>query len=112
MRLKEDAFTSASSQVSLVLFSPETRALPHGGQYDLVEQVVVKLFSHFQARPLHGHGGGEAQDDAQAAQDAEHGQIPRVTEAAVLQHRHRYVYRCCSRVTFFACTVIISIIKL
>ncbi len=59
--------------------------VPHGGQYDLVEQVVVELLGYFEAGPLHSHGGGQTQDDAQAAQHAEHRQIPRVTEAAVLQ---------------------------
>lgn len=74
----------------------------------------MKRFSHFQARPFHGHRRGEAQDDAQAAQDAEHGQIPRVTEATVLQHRQTDITAAavCRGATFFACTVIISIIKL
>lgn len=61
--------------------------VPHGRQYDLVQQVEVKLLGHLQACPLHSHGGGETKDDAQAAEHAEHGQIPRVAEATVLQHR-------------------------
>lgn len=65
--------------------------VPHGGQYDLVEQVVVELLGHFEAGPLHSHRGGQTQDDAQAAQYAEHRQIPRVTEATVLQHRERVI---------------------
>lgn len=55
---------------------PSRGAVPHGGQDDLVEQVVVELLGHFEAGPLHGHGGDQTQDDAQAAQHAEHRQIP------------------------------------
>lgn len=65
-----------------------TRALgfvPHGGQDDLVQQVLVQLLGHLQAGPLHGHGGGQTQDDAEAAEHAEHRQVPDVAEAAVLQ---------------------------
>lgn len=65
--------------------------LPHGGQYDLVEQVVVELLGHFEARPLHGHRGGETEDDAKAAEHAKHRQIPRVAEATVLQHRDTFI---------------------
>lgn len=57
---------------------------PHGGQDDLVEQVVVELFGHFVTGPLHSHGGGETEDDAQAAEHTEHRQIPGVAEATVL----------------------------
>lgn len=60
-------------------------AAPHGGQDDLVEQIVVELLGHFEAGPLHSHGGGQTQDNAQATQHAEHQQIPRVTEATLLQ---------------------------
>lgn len=60
---------------------------PHGGQNDLVEQVVVELLSHFEAGPLHSYGGGQTQDDTQAAQHAEHRQIPRVTEDTALQRK-------------------------
>lgn len=59
--------------------------VPHGGQDDLVQQVLVQLFGHLQAGPLHSHGGGQTQDDAQAAEHAEHRQVPDVTEATVLQ---------------------------
>lgn len=67
-----------------------TRALgmvPHGGQDDLVQQVLVQLLGHRQAGPLHGHRRGQTQDDAEAAEHAEHRQVPGVTEAAVLQPR-------------------------
>lgn len=47
----------------------------------------MELLGHFEAGPLHSHGGGQAEDDAQAAEHAEHRQIPRVTEVAVLQHK-------------------------
>lgn len=63
--------------------------VPHGGQDDLVEQVLVELFGHFQAGPLHSDGGGQAQDDAEAAEHAEHRQVPDVTEAAVLPPNRR-----------------------
>lgn len=61
--------------------------VPHGGQYDLVEQAVVELFSHFEAGPLHNNAGGQTQDDAEATEHAEHGQIPRVTETTLLQRK-------------------------
>lgn len=51
----------------------------------------MKLFGHFESGPLHGHGGGQTQDDAEAAQHAEDGQIPRVTEAAGLQREREGV---------------------
>lgn len=60
------------------------RRVPHGCQYDLVEQVVVQLLGHLEAGPLHGDRGGQTQDDAEAAQHAEHCQIPRVAEATLL----------------------------
>lgn len=66
-----------------------THTLPHGGQYDLVEQVVVELLGHFEAGPLHSHRGGQTQDNAQAAQHAEHRQVPGVTEDTTLQRRIR-----------------------
>lgn len=47
----------------------------------------MELLGHFEAGPLHSHRGGQTQHDAQAAQYAEHRQIPRVTEATVLQQR-------------------------
>lgn len=46
--------------------------VPHGGQDDLGEQVVVELLGHFEAGPLHSNGGRQTQDDAQAAQHTEH----------------------------------------
>lgn len=46
--------------------------VPHGGQYDLVEQALVELFSHFEAGPLHNNGGGQTQDDTEATEHAEH----------------------------------------
>ena len=49
----------------------------------------MEPFGHSEARPLHSHGGGEAEDDAQAAQHAEHREIPRVTESTVLQHTEK-----------------------
>lgn len=61
--------------------------VPHGGKYDLVKEVVVQPLGHFQARPLHSHRGGKTEDDAKATEHAEHGQIPRVAEATVLQQR-------------------------
>lgn len=63
------------------------RRVPHGRQYDLVEQVVVQLLGHLEAGPLHSDRGGQTQDDAEAAQHAEHRQIPRVAEATVLQKK-------------------------
>lgn len=62
----------------------QTSVAPHGGQDDLVEQVVVELFGHFVTGPLHSHGGGETEDDAQAAEHTEHRQIPGVAEATAL----------------------------
>lgn len=47
----------------------------------------MELLGRREARPLHGHGGGEAEDDAEAAEHAEDGQVPGVAEAAVLQTR-------------------------
>lgn len=63
--------------------------IPHGGQDDLVEQVLVELFGHFQAGPLHSYRSGQTQDNAEAAEHAEHRQVPDVTEAAVLQPNRR-----------------------
>lgn len=48
----------------------------------------MQLLGHLQAGPLHGHRGGQTQDDAEAAEDAEHRQVPGVAEAAVLQGSH------------------------
>lgn len=92
--------SSANTHLSLPIFThhnapththvhtdKHTNALsvaPHGGQDDLVEQVVVELFGHFVTGPLHSHGGGETEDDAQAAEHTEHRQIPGVAEATVL----------------------------
>lgn len=45
----------------------------------------MELLGRLEARPLHGHGGGEAEDDAKAAEHAEDGQVPGVAEGAVLQ---------------------------
>lgn len=82
--------TRYQRSTAVSVFTPHTctRALgfvPHGGQDDLVQQVLVQLLGHLQASPLHGHGGGQTQDDAEAAEYAEHRQVPDVTEAAVLQ---------------------------
>ena len=77
--------------------------VPHGGQYDLVEQVLVELLGHADAGPLHSHRGGQTEDDAQAAQHAEHRQIPRVTEAAVLQREIDRVIKDCNSVCGCVC---------
>lgn len=47
----------------------------------------MQLLGHLEARPLHGDRGGQTQDDAEAAQHAEHRQIPRVAEATVLRKK-------------------------
>lgn len=72
------------TRLQLQLTHTHTRRVPHGCQYDLVEQVVVQLLGHLEAGPLHGDRGGQTQDDAEAAQHAEYRQIPRVAEATVL----------------------------
>lgn len=83
----------SSKQAAGVTRRPPPPTSPHGGQDDLVEQAVVELLGRREARPLHGHGGGEAEDDAEAAEHAEDGQVPGVAEAAVLQTRRHAVSR-------------------
>lgn len=66
------------------LFRAYTESLPHGCQDNDFQQVAMQLRGNAQSCPLNGNWGDQAEDDAQAAEDAEHWQVGWVSERARL----------------------------